>query len=156
MRGMLDQDQILSPSLLKSATWVLTLLLVVFGALMLLQSLWMVLTKFAILSALKTAAIGVGGPLAVWLVVRQLGELLMAQHRLNDRLTVLSETLRENREPQSATAEPAPMEATAAPPEPAGFETPAADKPAKPKRRTKSAAKDDGEPNAAQPESKDD
>lgn len=124
MRGMLDQDQILSPSLLKSATWVLTLLLAVIAALMLLSAIGYLFTgKF--FNMLMSAAFGVGGPLTVWLIVRQLGEILLAQHRMNDRLTVLGDALREDREPVSA-----PVAA-------AGFEAPK-EKPAKAKPAAKS------------------
>ena len=104
MFGMFDQEQLMSPGLMKRAMGIVTITLAVMAVLLGLQALDQLLFKFQVLGALKTLAIAIAAPASIWLLLRYLGEILLAQHRLNDRLTILTESLRE----QSAPTRPAP------------------------------------------------
>ena len=103
MRGLFDKDQVLSADTIKSATMILSALLAALAATVILQALGS-LFGGRFFTALVQVAGGLGVPLAIWLIVRLLSETLMAQHRLNDRLTVLTQTLREQREDAPAPA----------------------------------------------------
>ena len=101
MRGIFDQEQLMSPDLLKTATWVLSLALIAVAGLIFLQALGTLFTGKPF-TALLQVATGGALPLAIWLIVRQLGEMLLAQHRLNDRLTILTEAIRGGNAPEAS------------------------------------------------------
>ncbi|MEM7007331.1 MAG: hypothetical protein AAF498_15750 [Pseudomonadota bacterium] len=120
MRDLFDQGRAMSPALIKTGTGVLGALLGAAGALVFLQGLGNILSFNAPLTGIIQIAGGLGFLLAVYLIVRLLGESVMALHRLNDRLTVLSSELTANRTsadltPQPA-AKPAPVKSTASKP----------------------------------------
>mgnify|MGYP000256188547 CR=1 FL=1 len=97
MRELFDKDQVMSADTIKSATFILSALLAALAVTVILKALGSLFSGH-FFSALVQLAGGLGVPLAIWLIVRLLSETLMAQHRLNDRLTVLTQTLREQRE----------------------------------------------------------
>lgn len=148
MRNLLDPDQMLSPGRIRTATIVLTFFLAAAAGLMTLTALWTLLSSFKLGAALFQFVFGVGAPLAVWIIVRVLSEMLLAQHRLNDRLSVIAEQLSEQRvdpivepvrEPVAPVAEPKVGDVEAAE---ADVEIVQEEEP-KPKRRRKSAAEKD-------------
>lgn len=96
MRDIFDQDKSLSLGVIRQAAGAFSLLLAAAAVLAILRGLGRFLTGHFIGGLAETlAALVVLGFL--FLVVRLLTELLAAQHRLNDRLTVLGEDLRAQR-----------------------------------------------------------
>ncbi|MEM8919927.1 MAG: hypothetical protein AAGB25_01070 [Pseudomonadota bacterium] len=104
MRGLWDQDQVMSASMIRSATLLLGALLAAIAAISVLGALGSLFSG-RFFTFLVQIAGGLGIPLAIWLIVRLLSEGVMAQHRLSDRLTILTDVLNEQR--TAATAEPA-------------------------------------------------
>ncbi|MFC7292511.1 hypothetical protein [Hirschia litorea] len=92
MRGPLDPEQLLSPGMLKSANTLLTVCLAALAAMGLLRALWSLLT-WNPFTAIFQAGLAIAIPLSLWMIVRLLSESLAAQHNLNERITLLNETL---------------------------------------------------------------
>jgi endonuclease/exonuclease/phosphatase (EEP) superfamily protein YafD len=92
MRGPLDPEQLLSPELLKSANTLLSVCLVVIAGLGVLASLGALFT-LDIGDAIVKLAGAITLPLTIWLIVRLLSEILMAQQAINERLTLLNENV---------------------------------------------------------------
>jgi hypothetical protein len=104
MRGLWDNEQTLSPSLVRSATALLG------GFMAALAAVNAVLGVGALLqgdygAALIQATGGLGLPFAIWLAARLLADMLAIHHRSLDRLTAISE---------AAGAEPPAVRAAAA------------------------------------------
>ena len=93
----------MSPSLIKPATWLLSVVLAAAGGIVIVQALGTLFSGRPFTALLQVAA-GVALPLTLWLIVRLLSEILLAHHRMSDRLSVLTEALREKRVPPSATS----------------------------------------------------
>lgn len=105
MRDLFDQGRAMSPALIRTGIGLLGALLGVAAAIVFLQGLGNVLSFNAPLTGIVQISGGLGVLLAVYLIVRLLGEAVLALHRLNDRLTVLSSdlaTLRKDPEIQEA------------------------------------------------------
>ncbi len=90
---LLEPEQLLSPSMLKSANSTLTVCLAVLSGLGLLNAAFNIINFFnwKPITGLIQAAGAIAIPLAVWLIVRLLTEILITQQTLNDRLTLLTE-----------------------------------------------------------------
>ncbi|MEO0882327.1 MAG: hypothetical protein AAFY34_06300 [Pseudomonadota bacterium] len=106
MRDLFDQGRAMSPGLIRSGTGMLGALLGVAGVIVLLQGLGNILSFSAPLTGIVQISGGFGILLAVYLIVRLLSEVVLALHRLNDRLTVLSADLSATRAAGAAPAEP--------------------------------------------------
>lgn len=139
MRGLIDTDQLMSPGLLKSATALLSVLLSAVAAIVLLKALGS-LFQWRPVTALLQVAAGLSVPLSIWLVIRLLSENLNAQLRLTDRLTILTEAMREDRQPVSPASHAASATAT---PKAAGFQDPAASAPEETSQKDSSVQDDD-------------
>ncbi len=92
MRGPIDPEQLLSPGMLKSANTLLTVCLAALSAMGMLHAIGH-LFKWRPFTALLVAAAALAIPLAIWMIVRLLSEGLAAQHSLNERITLLNESL---------------------------------------------------------------
>lgn len=92
MRGPLDPEQLLSPGMLKSANTLLTVCMAALAAMGLLRALWSLLT-WNPFTAIFQAGLAIAIPLSLWMIVRLLSEMLAAQHSLNERITLLNETI---------------------------------------------------------------
>lgn len=101
MKDLLNQDRALSPALIKTGVFFLGILLAALSVFVILMALG-TLFSGSIIPAFIQAAAGLSIALFAFLVVRLLSEILMAMHRLNDRMTILSDDLRTVRD------EPAP------------------------------------------------
>ena len=110
MRDLLNQDRALSPALVRTAMTIMSLLFAGLGLLVVLQGFG-TLFGGAFLAGLTQIIGGLAILFALYLVMRLLAEILMALHRMNDRLTVLSDDLRDKRDgpekPAQATRKPA-------------------------------------------------
>lgn len=109
MRDLLNQNRPLSPASLQMGTTVMTLLFGVAAVLIFLFGFLNLLRPGTFLTGLLQIAGGLGFLLAVILIVRLLVESVMAQHRLNDRLVILTDALASRRAPmpEAAPAKPA-------------------------------------------------
>ncbi len=96
MRDLLNQDRALSPALVRTAMAIMGLLFAGLAALVALQGLG-TLFGGSFLAGLTQIIGGLAILFALYLTLRLLAEILMALHRLNDRLTVLSDELRDKR-----------------------------------------------------------
>ncbi|MEL6323466.1 MAG: hypothetical protein AAGJ29_13150 [Pseudomonadota bacterium] len=105
MRELFNQDRPMSPGLIRSGVQALGLLLAAAAFVVVFYSLWTIFSGHVIPGILQATA-GLGLLLALYLIVRLLGEGVMALHRLNDRMTVLSNELAAQRT-KGAEAEPA-------------------------------------------------
>lgn len=93
MKDLINQDRALSPALIKTGVFLLGVLLAALAVFIILMAL-ATLFSGAIIPAFIQAAAGLSLALFAFLIVRLLSEILMAIHRLNDRLTVLGDDLR--------------------------------------------------------------
>lgn len=141
MRDLLNQNRPISPTTLQFGTTVMTFLFGMAAVLIFLFGFLNLLRPSTFLTGLLQISGGLGLLLAVTLIVRLLVESVMAQHRLNDRLVILSDALASRREQTTPTPT-----------------TPPAAKPAKTAtRKAKPAAKSaPAKPAASAPETKDD
>ena len=117
MKDLITQDRAISPSTVRTATLLVGMLFAVAVGLIILQAL---LSMFGadpsggfwlFLIGLTQISLGAGLLLAIYMMVRLLGEGLMAQHRLHDRLTILTDELGSRRAAQTPAASPADMSA---------------------------------------------
>ncbi len=99
MRDLFQQDRAISPSSVRTATTLIGTLFAACLGLIILQAL---LGAFGVgatgtlrraLTGLMQIGLGAGLLLALYMMVRLLGEGLMAQQRLIDRMTILSDEL---------------------------------------------------------------
>ena len=106
MRDILDQDRPMTLGAVKLATAILGLallmavLFVLFGALM-------ALFNGHVIMALTRLAFGFALIIFLFVTVRLLGEILAALHRLNDRLAILGDDIRNPRHPAPTPPEKA-------------------------------------------------
>jgi hypothetical protein len=141
MRGLWDQEQTLTPALLKSAMLLLGVLLGVLAAANVVVALRLLIGG-AWISAIAQLASGLAVPFAIWLGVRILLDVLTLQHRSLDRFEAISEglTLLDPQGPAAAQA--------AAPPTRPADSRPADSRPADPRpsapRPADAPAADDG------------
>ncbi len=121
MRELFNQDRPMSPALVRSGTALL-------GGLFAIAAIFIVLQGFGNLFSLRTFLTGLfqltgglGLLLALYLIVRLLGEAVMALHRMNDRLTVIGMDLGHPRAASGAQSrtEPKPVHRTRAATRPA-------------------------------------
>jgi hypothetical protein len=103
MRDIFDQDRPMTLGAVKLATAILGIGLVVSGLLVLLSAL-LTLFNGHPLMALTKLVIGVSVLAFLFITVRLLGEILAALHRLNDRIVILGDDIRN---PRRVTAAPA-------------------------------------------------
>lgn len=115
MRDLLNQNRPLSPATLQLGTTVMTILFGVAAVLIFLFGFLNLLRPSTFLVGLLQISGGLGFLLAVTLIVRLLSENVMAQHRLNDRLLILSDTLASRRVQTPKTASPAPAKKASKP-----------------------------------------
>ena len=132
MRNLLNQNRPLSPATVERATTAITVLFGIAGGLIFAFGLWNLVTV-SFLTGLLQLAGGLGLILAIILSVRLLADGVMALHRMNDRLLILSDSLTARRAPEApapaAPAKPARKAAKPAAKKPATRAKPAAAKP---------------------------
>lgn len=92
MRGLWDNEQPISPSLLRSALALVGGFLALTSAVMLFLAVGSVVAKFYLIAALQVA-FGIAVPFAVWLGLRMLADILVALNRSHDRLEAIEEQL---------------------------------------------------------------
>lgn len=85
MRGLWDHEQLLSPSLVRSAVALLGGFLAALAAVNVVSGV-MALAEGRFLSAIEHFTGGLAIPFAVWLGVRMLADLLALQHRTHDKV----------------------------------------------------------------------
>ena len=103
MRDIFDQDRAMTLSAVKHATGLVSVLFLVAAALIVLAGLGRIFGGH-IFGGLSYIVLGLSGVGFFYLVIRLLGELLAALHRLNDRLTILGDDLRHARSLSEAQA----------------------------------------------------
>jgi hypothetical protein len=112
MRELFGQDRAISPATVRGATQIIGGLFVACIGLIVLQVLLGALGMDAsgvvrrVLTALMQIGLGAGLLLAIYMIVRLLGEGLMAQQRLQDRLTILTDELSSIRTANTPAAKP--------------------------------------------------
>lgn len=99
MRGLWDHEQLLSPSLVRSAVALLGGFLAALVAVNVLGGL-MALAQGRFVTALSQFTGGIAFPFAVWLGVRMLADLLALQHRTHDKVAGIDSGLED--EPPAA------------------------------------------------------
>ena len=99
MRDLFQQDRAISPASVRTATTIIGTLFVACVGVIILQA---VLGAFGVgamstvrrvLTSLMQIGLGAGLLLTLYMIVRLLGEALMAQQRLIDRMTILTDEL---------------------------------------------------------------
>ncbi|MEQ9436575.1 hypothetical protein [Hyphomonas sp.] len=105
MRDIFDQDRPMTLGAVKLGTAILGIGLVVSGLMVLLSALFTLFNGHPLM-ALTKLVIGVSVLVFLFITVRLLGEILAALHRLNDRLAILGDDIRN---PRRVTATPADM-----------------------------------------------
>lgn len=103
MRDIFDQDRPMTLGAVKMATALLGLALLAAGLLVLLNAS-ISLFQGNPLVALTKLVVGSVAVIFLFVTVRMLGEILAALHRLNDRLAILGDDIRN---PRRVTASPA-------------------------------------------------
>ena len=103
MRDIFDQDRPMTLGAVKLATAILGLALLAAGLLVLLNAS-VSLFQGHPLVALTKLVVGLVAVIFLFVTVRLLGEILAALHRLNDRLAILGDDIRN---PRRATTRPA-------------------------------------------------
>ncbi|MBU1288876.1 MAG: hypothetical protein KJ871_14260 [Alphaproteobacteria bacterium] len=98
MRDILDQDRPMTLGAVKLATAILGLALLM-AALFVLFGALMALFNGHVIMALTRMAFGFALIIFLFVTVRLLGEILAALHRLNDRLAILGDDIRNLRHP---------------------------------------------------------
>lgn len=106
MRDIFDQDRPMTLGTVKMATAILGLGLLVSGLLILLGSL-LTLFNGHPLMALTKLAVGFSVLAFLFITVRLLGEILAAMHRVNDRIAILGDDIRNPRRVTSGSADTA-------------------------------------------------
>jgi len=113
MRDFFEQDRAISPSTVRTATQIIGGLLAACVALVILQALLGAFGMDAtgivrrVLTAFMQIGFVTGVLLSLYMIVRLLGEGLMAQQRLNDRMTILTDELSSIRTANTPAAKPA-------------------------------------------------
>lgn len=113
MRELFGQDRAISPATVRGATQVIGALFVACIGLIVLQVLLGAFSMDAsgavrrVLTALMQIGFATGFLLSLYMIVRLLGEGLMAQQRLQDRLTILTDELSSVRTANTPAAKPA-------------------------------------------------
>jgi hypothetical protein len=92
MRGLWDNEQPVSPSLLRSALALVGGFLALSAAVMLFLAVGSVLAQHYVVAALQVA-VGIAMPFAIWLGLRMLADILIVLNRSFDRLDAMEETL---------------------------------------------------------------
>ena len=105
MRDIFDQDRPMTLGAVKMATALLGLALLAAGLLVLLNAS-ISLFQGHPLVALTKLVVGSVAVICLFVTVRLLGEILAALHRLNDRLAILGDDIRNPRRVTAAPADP--------------------------------------------------
>jgi hypothetical protein len=90
MRGLWDNEQTLTPSLLKSGMALLGGLLFLLAAANVTSGVFYVLDGRWLPAATQIAG-GLAIPLGIWLAVKILADFLTVQHRMNDRIQEMAD-----------------------------------------------------------------
>jgi hypothetical protein len=106
MRDIFDQDRPMTLGAVKVATAVLGLALLMAAVLILVSAL-ITLFKGHVLTAVSELVAGLALVIFLFVTVRLLGEILAALHRLNDRLAILGDDIRNPRRAATSPAEKA-------------------------------------------------
>jgi len=106
MRDILDHDRPMTLGAVKLATAILGLALLM-AALFVLFGALMALFNGHVIMALTRLAFGFALIIFLFVTVRLLGEILAALHRLNDRLAILGDDIRNLRHPAPTLPETA-------------------------------------------------
>lgn len=99
MRDLFQQDRAVSQSSVRMGVMAVGGLFAMSAAVVIVQAVLGIFgisaggTLARLFAALLQIGLGLGALLALYMVVRLLSEILMAQHRLNDRMSVLSDEL---------------------------------------------------------------
>ncbi|KCZ91869.1 hypothetical protein [Hyphomonas johnsonii] len=96
MRDVFDQDRPMTLGAVKMATAILGIALAA-AAVLILIGVIITLFKGKLLIALTQLVLGFAGLIFLFVTVRLLGEILAALHRLNDRLAILGDDIRNPR-----------------------------------------------------------
>ena len=113
MRELLNQDRALSPALVRSAMTILSLLFAALALLVIGQGFGTMMGG-APFAGLTQIIGGLAILFSLYLVMRLLAEILMALHRLNDRLAVLGDDMRDkSNQATPKTSEPVRNKAAA-------------------------------------------
>ncbi|WP_373004521.1 hypothetical protein [Hyphomonas sp.] len=105
MRDIFDQDRPMTLGAVKMATSMLGLALLAAGLLVLLNAS-ISLFQGHLFVALTKLVVGFVAVVFLFVTVRLLGEILAALHRLNDRLAILGDDIRNPRRVTTAPADP--------------------------------------------------
>ena len=110
MRGLWDNEQVLSPALLRSALALVGVFLALTAAEMLIIAVASVAAGNYAAAAMQLAA-GIAIPFGIWLGLRILADLLVVLNRSHDRLQSIVELAggAPQQAPQQATASPEPV-----------------------------------------------
>jgi hypothetical protein len=104
MRDILDQDRPMTLGAVKLATAILGLALLMAALFVLLGALFALFNGHVVM-ALTRLAFGAALIIFLFVTVRLLGEILAALHRLNDRLAILGDDIRNIRRVTPAPSE---------------------------------------------------
>ena len=113
MRDLFQQDRAVSPATVRTGMMVIGGIFALCAGLIIVLALAVMLgfnpigTTGSLLTGLLQISLGVGFLLALYMIVRLLGEILMALHRLNDRMGILSDEMSSTRAPQKTAGKPA-------------------------------------------------
>lgn len=94
MRDLLSQDRALSPSLVRTGITVVGFLFLALAGMITLLGLSSLFGGHAYAGVMQIIG-GLGLLLALYLLLRLLAEMLMALHRLNDKMAILSDDIRD-------------------------------------------------------------
>ncbi len=92
MRGLWDNEQPISPSLLRSALALVGGFLALCSAVMLFLAVGSVVAKLYVVAAFQVT-MGIAVPFSIWLGLRMLADMLVALNRSHDRLEAIEEAL---------------------------------------------------------------
>jgi hypothetical protein len=92
MRGLWDNEQPISPSLLRSALALVGGFLALCSAVTLFLAVGSVVGKFYLIAAFQVT-LGIAIPFSLWLGLRMLADMLVALNRSHDRLEAIEEAL---------------------------------------------------------------
>jgi hypothetical protein len=119
MRGLWDNEQPVSPGLLRSALALAGGFLALTSIVMLVLAVGSVLAGHYVVAGLQVA-FGIAAPFAIWLGLRMMADMLVMLHRSHDRLEGIEDALA-----RRATPAPRPVHANEPAAERAGDDGPA-------------------------------
>lgn len=92
MRGLWDNEQPVSPNLLRSALALAGGFLALCSAVALFLAVGSILRQFYLIAAFQVA-LGIAVPFSLWVGLRMLADMLVVMHRSHDRLAGIEEAL---------------------------------------------------------------